>query len=99
MMTSNGKMIQSYFEGISQSLLVGFSDTLIDQVFWNLTRYVGQKVYHLNHNHLGMEDIETLTVIGSLGTAIATIILVILLWKTIKQFETTAKLSAHQMEF
>ncbi len=46
-----------------------------------------------------MTEIETLTVIGSLGTAIATIILVILLWQTIKQFETTAKLSAHQMEF
>jgi hypothetical protein len=46
-----------------------------------------------------MADLETLTVIGSLGTAIATVVLVILLWKTIKQFETTAKLSAHQMEF
>jgi len=46
-----------------------------------------------------VEDIEILSVIGSLGTAIATIVLVILLWKTIKQFETTAKLSAVQMEF
>jgi len=44
-------------------------------------------------------DLEVLTVIGSLGTAVATIILVILLWKTIQQFETTAKLSAVQMEF
>ena len=44
-------------------------------------------------------DLELLTVIGSLGTAIATIILVALLWKTIQQFETTAKLSAIQMEF
>ena len=46
-----------------------------------------------------MEDMEILSVIGSLGTAIATIVLVILLWKTIKQFETTAILRAHQMEF
>ena len=46
-----------------------------------------------------MADMELLTVVGSLGTAIATIILVILLWKTIKQFETTAKLSTVQMEF
>ncbi|HSG84530.1 MAG: hypothetical protein ACE5Q9_04685 [Nitrosopumilus sp.] len=46
-----------------------------------------------------MVDLEMLTVIGSLGTAIATIVLVILLWKTIQQFETTAKLSAVQMEF
>jgi hypothetical protein len=46
-----------------------------------------------------MVDIEILSVIGSIGTAIATIVLVILLWKTIKQFETTAKLSAVQMEF
>jgi hypothetical protein len=44
-------------------------------------------------------DMEILTVVGSLGTAVATIVLVILLWKTIKQFETTAKLSAYQMEF
>jgi len=44
-------------------------------------------------------NLEVLTVIGSLGTAVATIILVILLWKTIQQFETTAKLSAVQMEF
>jgi hypothetical protein len=44
-------------------------------------------------------DLEFLSVIGSLGTAVATIILVILLWKTIEQFETTAKLSAVQMEF
>jgi len=44
-------------------------------------------------------DLEILTVGGSLGTAVATIILVILLWKTIQQFETTAKLSAVQMEF
>ena len=46
-----------------------------------------------------MVDIEILTVVGSLGTAIATIVLVVLLWQTIKQFETTAKLSAVQMEF
>lgn len=46
-----------------------------------------------------MVDYELLTVIGSLGTAIATIVLVILLWKTIQQFETTAKLSTVQMEF
>ena len=46
-----------------------------------------------------MIDYELLTVIGSLGTAIATIVLVILLWKTIQQFETTAKLSTVQMEF
>jgi hypothetical protein len=46
-----------------------------------------------------MADMEILTVIGSLGTAIATIVLVILLWQTIKQFETTAKLSTVQMEF
>ena len=46
-----------------------------------------------------MADFELLTVIGSLGTAIATIVLVILLWKTIKQFETTAKLSQVQTEF
>ena len=46
-----------------------------------------------------MVDMEILTVIGSLGTAIATIVLVILLWQTIKQFETTAKLSTVQMEF
>jgi hypothetical protein len=46
-----------------------------------------------------MVDYEILTVIGSLGTAIATIVLVILLWKTIKQFETTAKLSQVQTEF
>jgi hypothetical protein len=46
-----------------------------------------------------MADLELLTVIGSLGTAIATIVLVILLWKTIKQFETTAKLSQVQTEF
>ena len=46
-----------------------------------------------------MADYEILTVIGSLGTAIATIVLVILLWKTIKQFETTAKLSQVQTEF
>ena len=44
-------------------------------------------------------NMEILSVIGSLGTAVATIILVILLWKTIQQFETTAKLSAVQMEF
>jgi len=46
-----------------------------------------------------MTEIEILSVIGSIGTAIATIILVILLWKTIKQFETTAKLSTVEMEF
>jgi hypothetical protein len=46
-----------------------------------------------------MVDLELFTVIGSLGTAIATIVLVILLWKTIKQFETTAKLSQVQTEF
>ena len=46
-----------------------------------------------------MADYELLTVIGSLGTAVATIVLVVLLWKTIKQFETTAKLSQVQTEF
>jgi hypothetical protein len=46
-----------------------------------------------------MVDFELLTVVGSLGTAIATIVLVILLWKTIKQFETTATLSRIQTEF
>ena len=46
-----------------------------------------------------MVDLELFTVVGSLGTAIATIVLVILLWKTIKQFETTAKLSQVQTEF
>ena len=46
-----------------------------------------------------MLDMEILTVIGSLGTAVATIVLVVLLWQTIKQFETTAKLSTVQMEF
>ncbi|MFB5603849.1 MAG: hypothetical protein ACE5RK_05505 [Candidatus Nitrosomaritimum aestuariumsis] len=46
-----------------------------------------------------MVELELLTVIGSLGTAVATIILVVLLWKTIQQFETTAKLSTVQMEF
>ncbi len=46
-----------------------------------------------------MVDLDILTVIGSLGTAVATIVLVVLLWKTIVQFETTAKLSTVQMEF
>ena len=46
-----------------------------------------------------MADLEILGIIGSLGTAIATIVLVILLWKTIKQFETTATLSRVQTEF
>ena len=46
-----------------------------------------------------MVEWEILSVIGSLGTAVATIVLVVLLWKTIQQFETTAKLSAVEMEF
>ena len=101
MMTINGEIIQKYFEEISQSLLVGISENLTDQTFWNIVRYEDEfkKYIQLNHNHFSMVEIEILSVVGSLGTAIATIVLVILLWKTIKQFETTAKLSAHQMEF
>ena len=46
-----------------------------------------------------MEEFELLSVIGSLATAVATIVLVILLWRTIKQMETTVKLSKIQTEF
>lgn len=43
-------------------------------------------------------DIQILETVGVLGTAIATIALVILLWKAIKQMESTVKLSKLQTE-
>ncbi|MCV0392942.1 MAG: hypothetical protein K5790_06575 [Nitrosopumilus sp.] len=46
-----------------------------------------------------MEDFELLSVIGSLATAVATIILVVLLWRTIRQMEATVVLSRIQTEF
>ena len=46
-----------------------------------------------------MEDLDILAVAGSLATAIATIVLVILLWRTIKQMEATVVLSRIQTEF
>jgi len=57
------------------------------------------KVYPLNHHHLNVVEIEILGVIGSLATAAATIVLVILLWRAIKQMEVTVKLSKVQTEF
>lgn len=44
-------------------------------------------------------DYELLSVIGSLATACATIVLVILLWRTIRQMEATVVLSRVQTEF
>jgi hypothetical protein len=46
-----------------------------------------------------VEEFELLSVIGSLATAIATIVLVILLWRTIRQMEATVVLSRIQTEF
>jgi len=46
-----------------------------------------------------MEPLEVLAVLGSLATAIATIVLVVVLWRTIKQMEATVKLSKIQTEF
>ncbi|HUU47484.1 MAG TPA: hypothetical protein VMW55_01750 [Nitrosopumilaceae archaeon] len=46
-----------------------------------------------------MAEIEILAVIGSLATAVATIVLVLLLWRAIKQMEATVKLSKIQTEF
>ena len=46
-----------------------------------------------------MAEIETLGVIGTLATAVATIVLVYLLWRTIKQVEASVKLSKVQTEF
>ena len=46
-----------------------------------------------------MEDFELLSVIGSLATAVATIVLVVLLWRTIKQMEATVVLSRIQTEY
>lgn len=46
-----------------------------------------------------MTEIEALGVIGTLATAVATIVLVYLLWRTIKQVEATVKLSKVQTEF
>jgi len=38
-MTTNGEIIQNYFEDMSQSLLVGISDTPTDKVILNIARY------------------------------------------------------------
>jgi hypothetical protein len=46
-----------------------------------------------------MTEVEVLGVVGTLATAVATIVLVYLLWRTIKQVETTVKLSKIQTEF
>ncbi len=46
-----------------------------------------------------MADVEFLGVIGTLATAVATIVLVFLLWRTVKQVEATVKLSKVQTEF
>jgi len=44
-------------------------------------------------------EIEILAVIGSLATAAATIVLVLLLWRAVKQMEITVKLGRVQTEF
>jgi len=46
-----------------------------------------------------MTEVEVLGVVGSLATAVATIVLVYLLWRTIKQLEVTVKLGKVQTEF
>ena len=46
-----------------------------------------------------MAEFELLTVGGSIATAVATIVLVFVLWRTIKQMEATVKLSKIQTEF
>jgi len=70
-------------------------------VFRNIARYevLGQKYIRLNNYHLSMTEIEILGVVGSIATAAATILLVYLLWRAIKQMEVTVKLSKVQTEF
>lgn len=46
-----------------------------------------------------MTEIEILGAVGSIATAAATIVLVILLWRAVKQMEITVKLSRVQTEF
>ncbi len=58
-----------------------------------------QKVYPIESRCLDVEPLEVLAVLGSLATAIATVVLVVVLWRTIKQMEATVKLSKIQTEF
>ena len=46
-----------------------------------------------------MEDLAVLETVGVLGTAVATIALVLLLYKTVKQLEATVSLSRVQTEY